>query len=99
MRVDPLRLRQLGHDVQDDADGVTLLLSAVGSRLTVTGAKAGPWKAAGAATGVTDAWRTELAAATGRIRQTGKLFVNAADEYMAVDARSAARIRHTRDGE
>ena len=99
MRVSPLRLRQLGHDVQDEADDVRDLLSATGSRLTVTGATAGPWQAAGAATGVTNAWRTELDGAAGRLRQTGELFVRAADEYTATDASGASRIRHSRDFE
>jgi hypothetical protein len=96
MRVDPLRLRQLGHDVQDEADDVRDLLSATVNRLTVTGATAGPWQAAGAATGATNAWRTELDGAAGRLRQTGELFVRAADDYMATDAYSASRIGQSR---
>lgn len=97
MRVDPLRLRQLGYDVQDDADDVRTLLSAAGSRLTVTAAS--PWQAAGAAAGATDAWRAELDGAAGRLEQTGTLFVRAADDYMATDAWSASRIGQSRNVE
>ncbi|GIJ71735.1 hypothetical protein [Virgisporangium ochraceum] len=96
MRVDPLRLRQLGHDVQDDAADVRALLSATGNRLAVTGTAAAPWQAAGAASGVTDAWRVELEGAAGRLKHTGELFVRAAEDYMATDAWSASRIGQSR---
>lgn len=99
MRVDPPRLRRLGHDVQDDADDVRMLLATTGGRLTVTGAPAGPWQAAGAATGATNAWRTELEGAAGRLQQTGELFVRAADDYMATDAWNASRIGQSRNFE
>ena len=96
MRVDPPRLRQLGHDVQDDADDVRMLLATTGSRLAVTGPPAGPWQAAGAATGATNAWRTELEGVASRLQQTGELFVRAADDYMATDAWNASRIGQSR---
>jgi hypothetical protein len=96
MQVNPLRLRQLGHEVQDEADDVRHLLSATGARLTVARATAGPWQAASAATGATDAWRTELDGTAGRLRQTGELFVRAAEAYMATDAWAASRIRRAR---
>lgn len=96
MRVDPLRLRQLGYEVQDEADAVRDLLSTIGNRLAVTGTTAAPWKAAAAATGITNAWRTELDGAAGRVEQTGKQFVRAAEDYMATDAWGASRIGQSR---
>jgi hypothetical protein len=96
MRVEPLRLRQLGHEVQDEADAVRDLLSTIGGRLAVTGAAAGPWQATAAATGVTNAWRTELDAAAGRLEQTGRSYVRAAEDYMATDAWGASRIGQSR---
>src|SRR5689334_4493558 len=99
MKVDPLRLRQLGHEVQDEADGVDDLLTTAGSRLAVTGTAAGSWKAAGAATGATNAWRTRLGGEATRMRKTGKLFIRAAEEYMATDAHGASRIGQSRDFE
>ena len=96
VRVDPLRLRRLGYDVQDEADDVRGLVSTTGGRLAVTGATAGPWQAARAATDVTTAWRTELDGAADRLRQTGELFVTAADDYLATDAWGASRIGQSR---
>ena len=99
MRVKPLRLRQLGHEVQDEAGDVRNLLATAGNRLTVTAAAAGPWKSATAATGATNAWRTELDGAAGRLQQTGELFVRAAEDYMKTDAYNASRIGQSRDFE
>lgn len=99
MRVNPPRLRQLGHDVQDDAGDVRTLLATTGGRLTLTGTATGPWKVTGAAAAVTKAWRAEIGGAADRLQQAGELFVRAADDYVATDERNAARIGRRRDFE